>query len=267
MLLAALLALAAAPSAAETERLHYTPTTCSTDAEGKVYLRLNTGVAFGFPADALTYFRGEIDFEPPPVPNPDDPEGCPGNPITTPGAHVLFDFPRPAETLTEGFAPDIRLLLKIGGASARSFDENGLLWRQGSALRLFRMYRSVGNWCELTAGGWEVCYPDGVREKPKNPRDFGAIYLARESNHTRRSEAPLFLECWPPHLSGRRECSTIYQPLPRVKVSLRFYDDLIPVNQFFAIDRAITEWLEATRVPALDFEPPAHVLHRPEKDR
>jgi hypothetical protein len=245
---------------ARAEQLRYNPATCSTDADGKVYLRLNSGVAFGLPADALKHLRGEIDFEPPPVAKPDDPEGCPGNPIITPAAYVLFQFPPPAGSVTGQFAPDIPLLLSIGGADARSFGEHGYLRLQHSNLELYRRKRERGNWCESTPAGWDVCY--GSVERPEKPTDRGAFYVAREDVHPLRSGGPLTLECWPPDPTGERECSSVYEPLPRVKVMLRFDDDVIPVEQFFDLDRAITEWLQGARVPELDFEPPAHVLYQ-----
>lgn len=250
----------AASSEARAEQFRYTPETCSTNADGKVYLRLNTGVAFGFPADALKHLRGAIDYEPPPVPNPDDPEGCPGNPILTQSAYLLFHFPRSAETPTGEFAPDLSLLFSIGGAEARLFDNDGYVGSQGSSIRLYRKLREAGKWCESTPAGWNVCY--GAVERPENPTDFGAFYVAEQDIHPLRSGAPLSLQCWPPHPGGDRECSTTYQPLPRIRMSVRFTDNLIPVEQFFDLDRAITAWLKATRVPELDFEPPEHILHR-----
>lgn len=266
VLLTALLTLAATPSPAATEQLRYTPATCSTDAEGKVYVRLNTSVAFGFPADALKGLRGEIQFDPPAVPKPDDPEGCPGNPILTPAAYLQFHLPAPAASATEEFTPDIPLGFAIIGANAAAHNPDGYLRLQGSALHRFRTKREDGMWCESTPAGWDVCY--GTNKRHARPaKRGGATYVAREDMHPLRSGAPITMDCWPPDPSGGRRCSPHYKPLPRVSLSLHFYDVVIPVEQFFDLDREITQRLKAARVPALDFAPPAHVLHRPEKDR
>ena len=245
---------------AANEQLRYNPATCSTDADGKVYLRLNTGVAFGFPADALQYLRDKVEYDPPPVPNPDDPEGCPGNPILTPSAYLLFHFPAPVVPRAGEFTPDIPLVFSIIGAVERLHDQEGYLGLQGSTLRMFEIYREMGNWCEVTPAGWDVCYAAGVTEKPEHPAQFAAAYVARENMHKLRSGAPITLHCGPPCPPRGRQCPPYYQPLPRVSLSLRFYDDVIPAESFFDLDRAITDWLKAARVPELDFEPPGDVL-------
>lgn len=111
-----------------------------------------------------------------------------------------------------------------------------------------------------------MCYGTNV-VGAESARRGGAMYVAREDTHPLRSGARLTLKCSQPKATGRRECSTQYEVLPRVRIHFRFYDDVIPVEQFFDLDREITQRLKAARVPALDFAPPAHVLHRPEKDR
>lgn len=71
--------------AASAERIPYDPESCATATDGKVFVRLFTGLSFAFPAWDLGYLGG-----PPPEPgdigpiaDPDEPEGCPLNPIVT----------------------------------------------------------------------------------------------------------------------------------------------------------------------------------------
>lgn len=251
--------LAATAAGAGSERIIYDTSACSTDAEGKVYVRSHTGVAFAFPMEALTYLRGEIDYAPPPVPNPDDPEGCPGNPIITPGAYLGYVYAPPMDEQSEQPPEPVPLLLKIGGASVRSYSEDGYLRNQGSPIRIAETYRANGFWCEATPAGWEVCY--GTMERPEKPTVLGGFYVAREDVHPLRFGAPLTLNCFSPSYPGdSRECSTQYEPIRHVWLSFRFEDDDIPVEDFFILERAITFWLEAARAPELDFEPPLHVL-------
>ena len=69
----------------------YNPASCSTDADHKVYVRLYpAGVAFGFPYRSVRWMDGRAVEDRGPIPLPDDPEGCPGNPIVT--RAVSFDY-------------------------------------------------------------------------------------------------------------------------------------------------------------------------------
>ena len=247
---------------AKSEQLNYTPEACSTDAKGKVYLRIGSGIAFGFPADALVYLRDPVRYDPPPAPNPDDQEGCPGNPFDTSAAYLRFSFPAPVVAKTGEFTPEIPLVFSIIGAVAALLDADGYLHTQKGTMRLLGVSKESGNWCETTPAGWEVCYGT-IHVNAEPAKRGGALYVASAEVHPLRSGGPITMWCTPQLLgTDIRQCSTSYQSLPGVSLAFRFNDNVIPVESFFDLDRAITEWLEAARVPELDFVPPEGILYR-----
>lgn len=257
-------ALSAAVSRAGTEQLRYNPATCPTEAHGKVYLRLATGIAFGFPAGSLQFLYGT--FEPrPEAPDPSAPEGCPGNPIVTKSATVAFSFEIPPET--EGGEPQrIATFVKLRGADALAFDRGtDLLYLQEMIFHLFEVSQKLGR-CEETPEGWEVCY----QPWPGRPHhtENGAYYIALPGRHPLRSGVPLAVRCAPPHpWDGVRLCDLDYRPLPRVYLAMSFTDEEIPIEHLFDFDNAVVAWLESSRVPELDFTPPPGVLHEQEEPR
>ncbi|MBK0399629.1 hypothetical protein H0I76_10530 [Limibaculum sp. M0105] len=243
---------------AQADTLQYDPDLCPTEADGKVYLRLATGIAFGFPSGSLQYLYDT--FEPrPEAPDPSAPEGCPGNPIVTKTATVAFSFEIPPKV--ESAEPRrIAEFVKLRGADALAFRPGtDHLFLQNSVFHLSEVSRKLGR-CEETPKGWEVCY----QPKPGRPHhtDNGAYYIALPDRHPLRSGIPLAARCSPPlPWNGKRLCDLDYRPLPRVYLSLAFTDKEIPIEYLFAFDAAVVDWLESSHVPELDFIPPPGVLY------
>ncbi|MBY8974379.1 hypothetical protein KHP62_01080 [Rhodobacteraceae bacterium NNCM2] len=90
--LAALVLLSGSPGDGRAQgNVTYAPSFCSTDAQGMVWVRLYpTGEGFKFPYTALNRIDGRPVEDRGPIPLPDDPEGCPGNPIVA--RNFSFDF-------------------------------------------------------------------------------------------------------------------------------------------------------------------------------
>lgn len=75
---------AALPVVTVAEDLSYNPDTCTTPADGKVYVRLYpAGIGFAVPYRSLGFIDGRPVEDRGPLAVPGDPEGCPGNPIVT----------------------------------------------------------------------------------------------------------------------------------------------------------------------------------------
>jgi len=253
--------LLATPLGAPADQLRYDPDTCPTEAQGKVYLRFATGVAFGFPARALQFLYGS--FEPKPeAPDPSAPEGCPGNPIITHWATVGFSFEVPPAA--DGGEPRrIATFVKLSGATARSFDRRtGMLRLQSIVFGLAESGRRFGR-CEEAPEGWEVCYQP-KKDRPHHT-DNGAYYIALANRHPLRSGISLAVGCGPPAPWNRaRLCQLNYRPMPLVHLALNFTDQEIPIEDIFAFDDAVVAWLERSRMPELDFAPPPGVLPKEE---
>jgi hypothetical protein len=267
--------LSALAPAASAEMVHYDPALCPTDAGGRIYLRFTTGLAFGFPADAIVAMRGFFHYPEPAVADPDAQEGCPGNPFHTNTVDVRLRLDLgPA---TPGGAPrTVARTVLLGGADARSRGSTadelrasgwedsgfGLLRRktvrkwafdgpksaaplrlQNTALIFYHYYKRRGA-CVFEPDGWEFCHATA----DDAPHYNGGTYLARPDRHPTRSGFPLAVFCSrAPSFTGIRQCWLSYQPLPNLSFFVRFVDSDLPIEWIFDFDLAVVRWLEAAR--------------------
>jgi hypothetical protein len=238
------------------EEITYDPATCKTDAQGMVYFALGREV-FRKPAEPGVRMRPILNTSPetlatlPPSPDPNEPKGCPDNPVrgTTYGINYQHQ-PREPGAYPVGTSFEAKLL---GFVEITRDDWNSTVdvvkWgTQSVDETAFERVRDNYNACEVLANGLTVCrvpWPD------KNilswPTKFQAVSPVYDTPFGR----PFTVSCNPalPGL-GPLECHVSYNYTENTRVIYFFELRNLPAMEIIEFDKGLRAAIEAMRVPA-----------------
>jgi hypothetical protein len=252
------LLLLAGPARA-TDEFKYDPASCKADAHGKLYVALGPNVlAVPTTGDSMVNLLPSAKRRP--APNPDEPEGCLGNPAQMYGYSFLYQW-REARDAKRGIAPEAHPgtdLLQVGGLNGETPAETQYV------LRFAEKECQTAELVEELPNGLTAC-----RIQPTDPaaiEDWAASYIAHPEVYTAPLGERFAVHCGPmlKSWSYGGHCDTAYMLLPTLVIAYRFQPFLgpraVPIDSIIEFDRGLRAWLLALLVkdyawPTDDAEP------------
>jgi hypothetical protein len=240
--------IAAWSGAARSDVVRYDPDTCSTDVHDQVFVRLQSGLAFAFPADDLLMLHGSVEDHGP-IADPNEPEGCPLNPIVTSGFAVAY---RPA-TASPGASG-----VPLRSETLQIFGHAGPTRVQDVHLRHFDLHcvrkpESDPRVHRLLAVSPVLQECRVEQPDREDDRDWPSYLVARPESHPEFSGRPFAIHCFRPMVSGgSRECSARYQMQIGLSVMYRFQDAVVPRENMAEFDLQIRAFVTERRAPEYD---------------
>lgn len=241
------------PAAATTGALTYDTSQCGTDPQGKVYIALWDQV-LRIPARQLGFIR---DYPPekahraPRPPDPDVPEGCPGNPIRAAGFTIgpdlaTWDAGPDAPPVVEGRAWQVSLV-------ASEPDFWGL---QPSLERGFLSGCSQAPEREHRDDGLVICRVP--RSDPSVPMEKWSFSAQADPNvYAAPDGRPFTIECLTSPGGDYHNCIVTYKFYERLNVYYEFTTNQLPIEQVIGFDGALRARLEAAYARNYDWSPAA----------
>ncbi len=246
----ALLALVPRPVSAQLNT--FDPAICPDDAQGKLTVRLSSGLAFRLPPSG--FLLGRVA---PPSAEPDaPPHGCPGNPIVT----TRISFPYRYEALQSGTYQPVTH--GIRPSLLQVFGHDGPVRVHRSRLKLFDEYKSRHEACEIQSSGLEVCWVcklEGdycpIEGRPAKHKSEIAWYgRALPGAHPAFEALPFAIRC---HWAQDTEyaCESRYKIQDGLSVSYRIRQPQLEIDDILPFDLDLRRQIEAARAPELDGDP------------
>lgn len=256
-------AFSGADALAASERLSFDPSSCWRDSDGKIIVRLTSGMAFAFEPTFVSDIVGWT-----PVVTPDlPPVGCPGNPLVFGGitysskslmenALGALDFPAPERMSLLGHTEPGINLQKL---NLRLFD---------SIIARFGVEH-----CEVLPENLEVCRActraEGSVNQCRNDAEGGlswpkavgydripSFYRALPETYFEHDGLPFAGKCsWPVGKDQPRKCEFRYQIEDGVSVMYKINDFDVPEAEFISYDRHIRNLILSARAPQFDASP------------
>lgn len=222
-----------------TDYVSFNPSACETEPDGKLTIRLVTGVAFQFPADHLVPI---VNLKGPDVPNFDT-LGCPENPVIVLGTYIGSNGLNLGEYNEEGLfvwsGPSIEFI-SIGATNRPPI-------LQLSDLKAFARNRESGGLCEEFDGDLLRCFPDKAGEAP-----IGYLSV-RDGKYEEFEGLPIGGSCIR-RIGGKDyRCTLYYQLEPGLAVSWRLNTINSSEDQIIGIDRKIRRKILAMRAEKYDY--------------
>lgn len=242
-----------ASNAGSAERIPYDPDTCSTDAGGKVFVRLFTGLSFAFPAWDLVGLHGA-----PPRPkdigliaDPDEPEGCPLHPIIAQTIAVAYRpvaEPHPAEPEDQRWHPSRLQIFSFSGPVGmqdkylETFTRQCIDRLNAEEREDILVDHQTVQECRLDQRGHE------------DSLDWPSYFVARPGAHPELSGRRFTVRCRGTIIApGRpRICEVAYSVEGGPSVFYEFSDGIVPREHITDFDLQIRAFIEASRVPEYD---------------
>jgi hypothetical protein len=240
------------PTTGHAELVRYDPERCATDVRDQVFVRLQSGLAFAFPADDLLMLRGPVN-DPRLITDPSEPEGCPLNPIVTSGFAVAY---RPARPPYPGEPEDARwqpqLLQIFGHAGPTRLQESNLKFFHRYCIKKPDTDPRAHRLVEVSPILRE-CRVEQVDRS--DDRDWPSYIVARPGAHLEFGGRPFAVHCYGSFLpGGSRECTADYQIESGLSVMYRFQDAIIPREHIAEFDLQIRAFVAARRTPEYDVD-------------
>ncbi len=225
------------------------PEGCRVPTEGKIYVRLISGLAFAaeVPPSGLpfSYPRGGD-------PTATEPLGCPDNPVVDTTLQIsLFHT-----------AERYPALVNQGHYAYRAIGNNVIVATHLSRLERFAEFAAEFDNCDTTAEGirfCRVCKQDPDRPEfcagdinPGKRIDRVALYLVDSDNLTGPDALPWAASCGPSHVQSHWWCRVGYQLSDGLSLAYQFGSKGLKLDQLRAIDLAIREEVLKQRAPELD---------------
>lgn len=233
----------------------FDPTICPGDHQGKLAVRLSSGLAFRM--EPRGYMLGA--HRPDPVDSNLPPWGCPGNPIETESISFLYRYEATLQNRYDPQIPEGRPSL------LRIFGHDGPTRVQDGDLRAFERAKLRKDSCEVTEEGKEICrnckIVDGFcfpqRREKISKRGIPSWARALPGTYHEWNGRPFITECsWgrPSHAVEPNGvwCTADYEMMGGLSVMYRFTDPKIPEDKYMAFDREIRRQILAARAPELD---------------
>jgi hypothetical protein len=239
--------------AESSDAVTYDPSTCKTDAEGMVYFALGREV-FRRPFVEGMTIRGMPEEERaklPPRPDPEEPEGCPHNPIWGSNFSISYQY-EPANP--ELYPPDTPFaarsisFIEVGQRNNESVGEYEILrWGlQPSLERDFERIRRTHNSCERLINGLNACrVPSPGREILSWTTAFQADPQIYEAPYGR----PFTVSCLAWGAIDQQDCSVSYNYTEFTRISYKFELHELPPMEIIEFDKGLRAKIESMRVP------------------
>ena len=240
----ALIVLLAVGHVARAGELQFSPSSCATDPRKTIYLALGRTV-LRVPLDSLVYILNltqDDPLDPPKVPDPDEPEGCPDRPVQ---AKVYTLRVKQSELL--GQADSAK-------ASEGKFVPFKLVWSspdywslQPSAERRYNKRCSAfGVWEELQ-NGLVACRVRSA-DAPERDQTSAIAFQALLEVHKAPFDRPFIVDCSHLLLIGTQTCYNTYKLYPSVNFARKFDLQRVDVDDLVDVDRGLRAWIENARI-------------------
>lgn len=243
-LLGLLVGFGLGPSHAQTES--FDPTVCHSDANGKVTVRLSSGLAFQFPPNNFLVRH----YAPSSVEDPTEPYGCPTNPVVVDGIafpylyNDLLAQKQGHPSTGNAFRP---ALLQI-------FGHSGPVNIQKGDLKNFQRKAGRAKKHECGSIGEILNYCRTGLGLDKNGHLWPTTYAAEPGAYHEYAGLPLAGRCRSANKSnGSRWCEFHYQMEAGLSVMWRVFTHRVPESEFLDLDRSIRSQIQSARRPELDF--------------
>jgi len=225
--------------------LNFSPSSCATDPGKTIHLALGHTV-LRVPLDSLIYILNLVQDDPlsppPKVPDPTEPEGCPGYPVRA-GAYTLrAALSEPGGSGDELEGAETRFIpFKLVSVSP---DDWGM--QPWAEKRFSKNCESFGIWSELENG--LVACRVRFEDAPELDKDSAISYQARPDTYIAPFDRPFVVVC--SHLLGigTQTCHIIYKLYPTVNFVRKFDLQRVDADDLIDVDRALRVWIEHARV-------------------
>jgi len=225
------------------------PEGCRVPTEGKIYVRLISGLAFAaeVPASGLPFSYPRSGD-----PTATEPLGCPDNPVVETSLQIsLFHT-----------AERHPALVNQGHYAYRAIGNNVIVDTHLSRLERFAEYAAEFDNCDTTAEGIHFCRV--CKQDPNRPEfcagdintgeriDRVGLFLKDPDNLTGPESLPWAASCMPSHVQSHWWCRVGYQLTDGLSLAYQFGSKGLKLDQLRAIDLAIRDEVLKQRAPDLD---------------
>jgi hypothetical protein len=231
------------PAAPRADQPAYDPTSCSTDAGGEFFVRLDSGLVLSFPPGDVAGHRLHDQGD-------GEPAGCPLNPLVVREVPVRYRpvLPSSPGEPAERWQP---FFIQVGG-------------QEWGALGGYFEHRHFREWCLDSPDAPPLIeHPPALVEcrfSDRDGRPTTSLIVAKPGAHPWSGVRPFIMECdphyiFPPLPEGVRMCSTSYRPELGLTIGYEVLDIEVPPEHIAAFDLQIRAFVAARRRPDLDFWP------------
>lgn len=210
----------APPEKVKLEYYTFDPTTCPTEAHGKVYLQVADTVLAYTPDQHNFQLLKSAAGQNPPL-------GCPTNPQKQTGAQIPFRLTPQDHNL----ATTTPIGSAQWGPSLKSIQDNPWLMKNVDPIEAAEEYCSHGNIYD--AGEFKACL--AVSEDFSSAKNNGGYFIAKD--YKTPYGHPLILHCTSQGFLG--SCSVEYKARNDSFVSYIFYLDNIPMSKVIEFDKGV----------------------------
>jgi len=255
------------------QEFHYDPTSCKTDAHGKIYIALG-GDVLTLPAtgNVIIARYGKNWLTPP---DPKEPPGCPDNPEQLTGYGFPYAYnaalgrANPTFPNNTQFGVDVLQLIGIRGpSSAASGDTewNGETYQIGLARTICappdvrRRNEGMTVTYEELSDGFDACrVKDG---DIKRVEDMRTTYIARPDVYQTPLGRKFIVNCgWYLYEDATDDCSVSYVFRPGLGITYQFRPyhgspQILPVDQVIPFDRGLRAAVNQALIPDYPWPPP-----------
>ncbi|PIE08475.1 MAG: hypothetical protein CSA74_01910 [Rhodobacterales bacterium] len=236
----------------------FDPTICPGDHQGKLLVRLESGLAFRIQPHG--FLLGRIAPEPagPGLP----PWGCPGNPVVTSHFSLAYRYEALLENKRNPQTPE-----GLGRPSLlRIIAGDGPVHMQESNLVLFHYSKDQFNSCEITNEGLEICRSCKVVDgrclragstEPGPNRPTAMYGRALPGVYEEHNGLPFIIHCYTddrpdvPYPTNKW-CEVRYKLMDGLSVSYRITDRKVSEDSYIAFDQEVRRQILAARAPEFD---------------
>lgn len=232
--------------------IQFDPDKCSTNANGNIMVRLESGLAFSLPPSE---YVGSADWpvkNPGPIANPSDPKGCPLNPIVANAFGVQYQSVTPRSPFEP---PDHRWR----PTQLQIFSFYGPINRQDITLKIFTescienpQNFQYGRILEDVSPGLQECRG----QSPNKPDGDGpSLLVAKPKAHPESGGRRFGVDCGVAFSSGgSRLCQAAYVIKAGPTISYDFEDAIVPPARMLEFDLQIRAYIAARRAMSYDLE-------------
>lgn len=222
------------PSSGKSEKLDYGPELCADDAGGFVYLAARR-IVVRVPYESLTYIQ---DWPPerksglPIPPKPDEPRGCPGNPIQGASFKLGYGW-RSASEGTRSLQQ-----LELGLFAARPEFRGMQSVNEGLHERA-----CARNVIENLDSGLIACRVP-MEDKSRPRRDWAVSYEANHKVYSAPFDRPFIVNCSLSRGDQPKPCSVSYKRYERLNITYSFSSGAVPPSAFIDLDHELRAWID-----------------------
>ena len=220
----------------------YDPITCQANVRDRIHVTLY-GTVFALPVNHLHFISSVASrrrhLVPPPV-NPNEPQGCPDNPL--PGSTFIISIPMPeglvlSDPGLDGFASEDTIPVRRLAIRAAESDFFGL---QHSFLATAERFCAIGV-ISIISPYFNECLVEPTREVDR--QQWGGSYISNPLFYSMPFGEPFVIECMPG--SPVRNCYVSYKIYNEVNLDYGLDITEISPTDFIEVDSVIRETLSS----------------------